>query len=159
MPCSNPVIITMSMTDNRLGWGLILVAKETHGKSVFWSGHLEDCVWVSCKWWNYRDWAVKVVAQWKAFCLALLAPLLLRVRLLKTLAQNPKKWALLTRYPLTICHTCMMLSSETLHNTQASFGFQEKSEILAVWPPWMNYQKYNGWEKKKMRSFTSWSRD
>ena len=34
--------------------------------------------------------------------------------------------------------TCMMLSSETEQMTQASVGFQEKSEILAVWPPWMN---------------------
>ena len=39
---------------------------------------------------------------------------------------------------LTICQTCMMLSSDTLQSTQASFGFQEKSEIFAVWPPWMN---------------------
>ena len=38
----------------------------------------------------------------------------------------------------TICHTCIMLSSETLQRTQGSFAFQEKSEILAVWPPWMN---------------------
>ena len=32
-----------------------------------------------------------------------------------------------------------MLSSDTLQRTQGSFAFQEKSEILAVWPPWMNY--------------------
>jgi len=36
---------------------------------------------------------------------------------------------------LTICHTCIILSSETLQSTHGSFGFQEKSEILAVWPP------------------------
>ena len=39
---------------------------------------------------------------------------------------------------ITICHTCMMLSSETLQITQGSFGFQAKSDIFAVWPPWMN---------------------
>lgn len=44
---------------------------------------------------------------------------------------------------LTICHTCMMLSSDTEQMTQGSLGFQEKSEILAVWPPWMNW-----WGKK-----------
>ena len=38
---------------------------------------------------------------------------------------------------LTICQTCMMLSSETEQMTQGSLGFQEKSEILAVCPPWM----------------------
>ena len=32
-----------------------------------------------------------------------------------------------------------MLSSDTEQMTQASFGFHEKSEILAVWPPWMNF--------------------
>ena len=31
----------------------------------------------------------------------------------------------------------MMLSSETEQMTQGSLGFQLKSEILAVWPPWM----------------------
>ncbi len=41
---------------------------------------------------------------------------------------------------LTICHTCIMLSSDTEQITQGSFGFQEKSEILAVCPPWMNCQ-------------------
>lgn len=39
---------------------------------------------------------------------------------------------------LTICQTCMMLSSDTEQITHGSFGFQEKSEILAVWPPWIN---------------------
>ena len=34
--------------------------------------------------------------------------------------------------------TCMMLSSETEQMTHGSLGFHEKSEILAVWPPWMN---------------------
>jgi len=34
--------------------------------------------------------------------------------------------------------TCIMLSSETEHITHGSLGFQEKSDILAVWPPWMN---------------------
>lgn len=38
----------------------------------------------------------------------------------------------------TICHTCMMLSSDTEQMTHGSLGFQEKSEILAVCPPWMN---------------------
>ena len=33
----------------------------------------------------------------------------------------------------------MMLSSETEHMTQGSLGFQEKSEIFAVCPPWMNW--------------------
>ncbi len=33
--------------------------------------------------------------------------------------------------------TCMMLSSETEQTTQGSLGFQLKSEILAVCPPWM----------------------
>lgn len=41
---------------------------------------------------------------------------------------------------LTICQTCMMLSSDTEHITHGSLGFQEKSEILAVCPPWMNYE-------------------
>ena len=37
-----------------------------------------------------------------------------------------------------------MLSSETEQMTQGSFGFQEKSEIFAVWPPWINYvHKHN----------------
>ena len=31
-----------------------------------------------------------------------------------------------------------MLSSATLAMTQSSLGFQEKSGILLVWPPWMN---------------------
>lgn len=39
---------------------------------------------------------------------------------------------------LTICHTCMMLSSDTEQMTHGSLGFHEKSEILAVCPPWMN---------------------
>lgn len=39
---------------------------------------------------------------------------------------------------LTICHTCMMLSSDTEQMTHGSLGFQEKSEIFAVCPPWMN---------------------
>ena len=38
---------------------------------------------------------------------------------------------------LTICQTCMMLSSDTEQITQGSLGFHEKSEILAVCPPWM----------------------
>ena len=41
----------------------------------------------------------------------------------------------------TICQTCSMLSSETLHSTQGSLGFQVKSEILAVWPPWINWRE------------------
>lgn len=44
-------------------------------------------------------------------------------------------------YWLTICQTCMMLSSDTEQITHGSFGFQEKSEIFAVCPPWMNWQK------------------
>lgn len=39
---------------------------------------------------------------------------------------------------ITICHTSMMLSSDTEQMTHGSLGFQEKSEILAVCPPWMN---------------------
>lgn len=39
---------------------------------------------------------------------------------------------------LTICQTCMMLSSDTEQMTHGSLGFQEKSEIFAVCPPWMN---------------------
>lgn len=35
----------------------------------------------------------------------------------------------------------MMLSSDTEQMTQGSLGFQEKSEILAVWPPWINLIK------------------
>lgn len=35
----------------------------------------------------------------------------------------------------TICQTCIMLSSETEQITHGSFGFHEKSEILAVCPP------------------------
>lgn len=46
---------------------------------------------------------------------------------------------------LTICHTCIMLSSDTEQITQGSFGFQEKSEILAVCPPWMNCQHKQKW--------------
>lgn len=42
---------------------------------------------------------------------------------------------------LTICHTCMMLSSDTEQMTHGSLGFQEKSEILAVCPPWMNWRE------------------
>lgn len=42
---------------------------------------------------------------------------------------------------LTICHTCMTLSSDTEQMTQGSLGFHEKSEILAVCPPWMNWWK------------------
>ena len=34
--------------------------------------------------------------------------------------------------------TCIILSSETEQMTQASVGFQEKSEIFEVCPPWMN---------------------
>ena len=36
---------------------------------------------------------------------------------------------------LTICQTCMILSSDTEHITHGSLGFHEKSEILAVCPP------------------------
>ena len=32
----------------------------------------------------------------------------------------------------------MILSSDTEQITQGSLGFQEKSGILAVWPPWIN---------------------
>ena len=32
----------------------------------------------------------------------------------------------------------MMLSSDTEQMTHGSLGFQEKSEIFAVCPPWMN---------------------
>jgi hypothetical protein len=39
----------------------------------------------------------------------------------------------------TICHTCMMLSSDTLATTQGSLLFHEKSEIFDVCPPWTNY--------------------
>ena len=35
-------------------------------------------------------------------------------------------------------HTCRMLSSATEAMTQSSDGFHAKSEILLVWPPWMN---------------------
>ena len=35
----------------------------------------------------------------------------------------------------TICQTCIILSSDTEHITHGSFGFHEKSEILAVCPP------------------------
>lgn len=34
-----------------------------------------------------------------------------------------------------------MLSSDTEQITPSSLGFQEKSEILAVCPPWMNYRE------------------
>ena len=34
--------------------------------------------------------------------------------------------------------TCIILSSETEQITQGSLGFQEKSEIFAVCPPWIN---------------------
>lgn len=44
---------------------------------------------------------------------------------------------------LTICHICIMLSSDTEQITQGSLGFQLKSEILAVCPPWINYLKQN----------------
>ena len=43
-----------------------------------------------------------------------------------------------TKQDHTICQTCMMLSSETLQITHGSLGFQAKSEILAVCPPWIN---------------------
>jgi len=35
----------------------------------------------------------------------------------------------------------MMLSSDTEQMTQGSLGFQEKSEIFAVCPPWMNWRE------------------
>lgn len=38
----------------------------------------------------------------------------------------------------TAAHTCRMLSSATEAMTQSSDGFHAKSEILLVWPPWMN---------------------
>jgi hypothetical protein len=41
---------------------------------------------------------------------------------------------------LTICQTCIILSSDTEQITQGSFGFHEKSEIFAVCPPWINYK-------------------
>lgn len=50
----------------------------------------------------------------------------------------------------TICQTCIMLSSDTEQITHGSLGFQEKSEILAVWPPWMN------WKDKSWFIFTLW---
>lgn len=53
---------------------------------------------------------------------------------------------------LTICHTCMMLSSDTEQMTHGSLGFQEKSEILAVCPPWMN------WNEMKQKDLAQWSR-
>lgn len=34
-----------------------------------------------------------------------------------------------------------MLSSETEQITHGSLGFQEKSDILAVCPPWINWKK------------------
>ena len=34
--------------------------------------------------------------------------------------------------------TCIILSSDTEQITQGSFGFHEKSDILAVCPPWIN---------------------
>ena len=34
--------------------------------------------------------------------------------------------------------TCKILSSATEASTQSSLGFQEKSDTLLVWPPWMN---------------------
>lgn len=46
-----------------------------------------------------------------------------------------------TTYLPTICQTCMMLSSDTEQITHGSLGFQEKSEIFAVCPPWMNWEK------------------
>lgn len=51
--------------------------------------------------------------------------------------RNEQRWKL----KFTICQTCMMLSSDTEQITQGSFGFQEKSDILAVCPPWMNWQE------------------
>lgn len=41
-------------------------------------------------------------------------------------------WLVRKKVLPTICQTCMMLSSETLQMTQASLGFQEKSDIFAV---------------------------
>lgn len=55
---------------------------------------------------------------------------------LKELLSHQKKWS--HKSADTICHTCMILSSETEQITQGSLGFHVKSEILAVWPPWMN---------------------
>ena len=34
--------------------------------------------------------------------------------------------------------TCIILSSDTEQITHGSFGFHEKSDILAVCPPWIN---------------------
>lgn len=49
----------------------------------------------------------------------------------------------------TICQTWSMLSSETLHSTHGSLGFQVKSEILAVCPPWINWR---GSDRVNLRS-------
>jgi hypothetical protein len=37
-----------------------------------------------------------------------------------------------------ICHTCNVLSSDTKQITQGSWGLQEKSDISAVWSPWVD---------------------
>ena len=52
---------------------------------------------------------------------------------------------------VTICQTCSMLSSETLQITHGWLGFQEKSDILAVWPPWMNWKRDGGRERGRKR--------
>jgi hypothetical protein len=39
----------------------------------------------------------------------------------------------------TICQICSALSSLTLATVQWSWEFQLKSEILAQWPEWMNF--------------------
>ena len=37
-----------------------------------------------------------------------------------------------------ICHACLILYFDKEQITQGSLGFQEKSNILAVWPAWIN---------------------
>ena len=54
-----------------------------------------------------------------------------------------------------ICHIWRILSSATLASTQSSQGFQEKSEILLVWPPWMNMS--SGGPSSASSGVCSWS--
>lgn len=54
----------------------------------------------------------------------------------------------------TICQICMMLSSDTLAMTHGSFGFQAKSEIFDVCPPWINCGGRGGSEHGQLSAVT-----
>ena len=84
------------------------------------------------KSYNTKRWARKTFLKYSLICTSSQAQ---EMELTMSLVRK-------TVLP-TICQTCIMLSSETLQMTHASLGFQEKSDILAVWPPWINCKSKN----------------